>query len=102
MGVSLGIFDREFPLFDRPLRGLEVLMPLFNGAGSENIEALVSGSSLGCSPITRAVINRVHSESRSATDVEGGPGGVGGVRVHWTGGIPGQGRSGGGYVVGNA
>lgn len=63
---------------------------------------------LGCdnrvefSSTTSDLVNWVHSESRSMVDVEGGLGKAAGMRVHSTLESWKDGRSGGGYVVGNA
>jgi len=57
---------------------------------------------VGFSSTTSDLVNWVHSESRSMVEVEGGLGKAADIRVHSTLGSRKDGRSGGGYVVGNA
>lgn len=64
------------------------------------MEAFCCGC-VGFSSIRR-LENRRHSESRSTIEVEGELEEVAGKRRHSTDPSPGGGRSGGGYVVGNA
>ena len=70
--------------------------------GREKIEVFGGNGCVEFSSIKRDFANCKHNESRSAVDTEGGSEGVLGVRPHFTGGSPGGGRRGGGYVAGNA
>lgn len=82
--------------------GLAISALPFKGRGRENMDGLGCGDRVEFSPTTSVLVNWVHSESRSMVDVEGGLGEVAGIRVHSTLGSWEGGRSGGGYVVGNA
>ena len=81
---------------------LGIPTPCFETTGSENIEVLVPDDCTGFSSITSDLENWAHSESMSIVDVEAELEEKAGVRYHSTGGVSEEGRSGGGYVVGNA
>lgn len=102
VGSLRGVRDQGGLLSNRPAQELEASVAFFNVIGRENIEALDREGFVDGSLITRDAVNRRHNESRSGASVEGSLDKVAGVRVGWNDGILGEGRSGGGYIVGNA
>ena len=70
--------------------------------GNENMEGFWCPDCRELSSITRETVNLLHNESMSIVQVEGRAGEDSGIRSHSIGETPEGGRSGGGYVVGNA
>lgn len=84
------------------VRELATLGSLSKVPGRVKMLVLCVCNGVGRSSITSDFVNWRHNESISRVDFEGELGKAPRVRIHSTGGSPVDGRSGGGYVVGNA